>query len=479
MESYLKTFHDREEGAVLILFAAFLLPMLVISGMAIELTRQAYIQTQLAYACDAGAMAAARYNTVDAQKNGLNFFNANFLPNNVGGISAVPVFTISSDTNFVSCSVKSSMPTYISPVAGILKINLDSITEVQRIVAPTEVSLVLDNTGSMASNSKIQGLITAANQLITTLYQGKTSDPRIATAIVPYVASVNVGNSHASWLTNPADAKDLTKFPAKAPWEGCVMAADTGLTLATDAPPSATRKWPIYYVPSTSAISGNSDNNYSISGGSITTKNPPVKTVGPNRSCGLPIQPLTNLVAPLTALINKMVPVDGGGTFGDLGLGWGWNAISPKWAGLWGGVDPQAYGKVAKSIVIVTDGENQWFNDGASPTGDPTAYATVYDPKTLSRISYGTLGAPKAGICKSPTCRSQIDERMLDLCAKIKATGTQIFTVTFRVSDALAIQNYRTCATKPEWAFQAGDNTQLLSNFKTIGEQLLNIRISK
>jgi Flp pilus assembly protein TadG len=454
------------------LFALVAAPALLLTSMAIDISRINYVQTVAAYSCDAAAMAAGRYNVSDVQKNGIKFFNANFIKN-AENISITPTMSLSNDNKFITCTARGTVPSLFGKFLGI--VNFNSTTVVQRLVSKSEIALVLDNTGSMENDNKIQGLKNASNQLISSLFQGKASDPNIAVSIVPFVATVNIGTANKNWLTNPLD---VNLFPKKVPWAGCVKAAstETGLNMPTDTPPPG-RLWPIYYVPTTSSLGNNSDNNYTVrADGTISTRNPPVSTVGPNRSCGLPIQPLTNTVAPLTTLINSMQPVDGGGTFCDLGLGWGWNTISPKWKGLWGALSPQPYGETTKSIVLVTDGENNWYDGSGAPTGDPTAYST---DAISNRVSNGALGSTKAGICKSLNCRAQIDERMLDLCAKIKAQGIRIFTVGFRVSNTQALANLKTCASDPKWAFQAGDNTQLLANFKSIGDELAAVRIIK
>ena len=59
-------------------------------------------------------------------------------------------------------------------------------------------------------------------------------------------------------------------------------------------------------------------------------------TVGPNLDCpSLPILPETASKATVLATIDKMVPVNRGGTFINVGLQAGWWTLSPNWEGLW------------------------------------------------------------------------------------------------------------------------------------------------
>lgn len=455
-----------EEGVVYVMFALLLIPFIILAAIAIEVSRASYINTQLAYAADAAALAGARYNIDDAQANAQKVFYANF-PNGTQDIFVTPVVTISSDQKFVSVSVSGEMPTILGRFADILSLHVKAFSQVQRSFEGLELALVLDVTGSMASNNKIGGLISAARNLIDVIYGPNNTKENMAVSIIPYVATVNIGSQHTSWLSDPTT---LNKFPSNVPWEGCVKAVDTGTVMDKDDPPSALRKWPVYFAESTYKQYGSNkgDNDWEEKpAGSVTVRTPiPNVKIGPNRSCGPSIMPLTNNRDALKAKISTLSPVYGGGTFGNLGLVWGWNTISPKWNGLWGSINPQPYDKVVKYLLIMTDGENNWFDEsGYEPTGDPTAYG---------RLQEGLLGTTTLS-----QTRGKIDSRLLDLCAKIKATGIQIFTVTFQVSDSQAKSIYKQCASKPEWAFQAENSQQLYTFFSQIGETVKKVIIVK
>jgi len=58
---------------------------------------------------------------------------------------------------------------------------------------------------------------------------------------------------------------------------------------------------------------------------------------GPNFMCPPPIVPLTNNEQTILDGINSVTVVQGD-WLPDQGMEWGWNTISPRWQGLWGGV---------------------------------------------------------------------------------------------------------------------------------------------
>ncbi len=469
-------------GAIAVIFALTLTPFILVTGMALETARIAYVETGLAYACDAAAIAGARYRLADINTNAKKLFNANFSQQNMQS-SIAPNITISPDNTTVTVSASSTIPAYLGTIAGISQLKVNSTSTVQRTFLNSEIALVLDNTGSMAANSKIQGLRDAATNLINVVFQNQDTSSTVAVSIVPYVAAVNIGTSNKSWLA--ADPAKLN-FPSDAPWAGCVGAIDTGTTMNKDDPPSSSRKWPVYRAASTYGLFGTQkgNNDWNIVNGKLNVVNPifdggtgTYVKVGPNRSCGLPIQPLTNKRQTLLSTVSNMQPVPGGGTFGDIGLIWGWNTISPKWAGLWGSgsVSPKPYNTqgLQKYVVIVTDGENQWHAaSGLVPQGDPTAYG--YSQPSPSYVAQGLLGTTSLS-----QATNKINQRLQDLCSRIKNTGIQIFTITFRVSDSTAKQIYQQCATKSSYAFQAEDSQQLYDIFENIANITQRIRIVK
>jgi Flp pilus assembly protein TadG len=468
------------EGAVLPLFAVTLFPILFLGGMVMDMGRQAYVNTQLAYACDAAAIAGARYNVDDVQTNALKIFYANYPPNK-NNVSVTPLVTLSSDQTIVKVTASAQLSVLFSGLLGRSSLPVKGETQVRRQLASNQVAMVLDVTGSMAYNGKIDGLRVAATQLVNVIFENNTTLATTAISIIPFVATVNIGTQYKSWLSNPAKLSD---FPTDDPWEGCVGVIDTGTTMDTDAPPSSSRKWPVYFAESTALMSGgkptsaNKDNDwYKNSQGKlqVLTKIFGIN-VGPNRSCGPSILPLTNQKSVLLDKIKNFTSANlgyGGGTFGNLGLVWGWNTISPKWAGLWQStVQPTDYGAGnLKSLVIVTDGENNWNDESLSPIGDSTAYGFQ---NLANRASTNLLGTTSVS-----GARAKIDARVADLCTKIKAAGIQIFTVTFQVSNSNAKALYKTCATKPEWAFQAESSEDLYDQFSQIGNEIKKITIIK
>ena len=481
----IKTFNKNDEGAVIILFAVLLMPLIMLTGMAIDITRANYVNTSLAYACDAAALAAGKYDTASVQTNGLKFFNANFLQNK-GDISVTPTISIDSNNTYIICTAIGTMGSSFSGLGNILGLSTSANTIVQRVTAPSEIAVVLNSKGT-TSGSAAPGMSGVLNQFVNNLSTNKSGANKLALSIVPFSATINIGTNNASWLTTPANATDTALFPKTDPWEGCVRTPYTGLTMGKDDPPSVT-KWPIYHSDTTYNLFGvglKGDNDYTQTAAKVTIKtNISGVNVGPNRSCGTPILPLQSAGTNLTNYINGIKATKGGGSLGDLGLLWGWNTLSPRWSGVWNsngntGLDPQPYGTTIKSIVLFSDGTNSWDDlAGFAPTtGDPNSYNA-----DINRSTTGKLGATSPGFtgtCTNVNAETCINARIADLCTKIKANEIQIFTVDYGTSNAATTATYTNCATKPAWAFFPGDKKALEDAFTTITDTLLSIQVVK
>jgi Flp pilus assembly protein TadG len=129
-----------------------------------------------------------------------------------------------------------------------------------------------------------------------------------------------------------------------------------------------------------------------------------------------------------------------GMTAGHLGVAWAWYLVSPKWGGIWPSEStPVGYGdkSATKAVILMTDG---MFN-------------TEYEPGN----------------------GSSADQALL-LCENIKAAGVKVFTVSFQ-APVEVLPLMETCASGPEYYFNASNGGALEAAFSSIAETLLSIRL--
>jgi Flp pilus assembly protein TadG len=504
MIKQIKKFFRNDEGSIAIIAAFATIGLFVLSGMAIELGRVAYVDTQLARAADAAAVAGARYKSEDAVANATKVFFANF---NQGymGVNVTPTVTV--ENGLVTVDVTGSLPTIFASLANINSLTVNAHAAALRSFSGLEVVLVLDVTGSMAYDNKLNYLKEAATNFVDTLYEGEETRENTKIALAPYVMVVNVGSENTNLL---ADPQTLSRFPSAVPWAGCVMAQGYAwnsqdppfethpLNDETDDAPGDNQLWNVYYAESTYSKWGRgggwwggyiaNDNPYNPATGTPYAAVADVNTIGPNRSCGPPLQPFLNNSTQLKNIINAYPPVFGGGTNGALGLAWGWRLISENWDGVWGvEVKPYDAPDNKKVVILMTDGENLWHSQGGyAPAnynntnyGDPSAYGAGADRAGSGGVPLERFRQGKAGWNGNIVngIDTAINAKLGRVCESMKAKGIQIFTITFLVNSSNLANVYRNCASQPEYYFNANSGGQLIEFYEQIAEQIKSVRI--
>ncbi len=139
-----------------------------------------------------------------------------------------------------------------------------------------------------------------------------------------------------------------------------------------------------------------------------------------------------------------------GWTAGHIGAAWGWYLLSPEWGSVFTGAskpsdyDPQ---KVAKAVVIMTDGEfNAAYLNGDLASSDPAQADLAYS-------------------------------QFQTLCTGMKDEGIRVFTVGYDLPAAgRAMTELETCASTGD--FYAAAAGGLKKVFKDIADSLTALRVS-
>lgn len=204
-------------GSVLPLAAVGVFVMAALVGGAVDMGRAYRIQNRLQNACDSGVLAGRRAVTnngydANAQAQALNYFNINFDETQQG--SKTTVFLTSSDNVGKAIGGKAStqMPMILMQLFGSPSMTISANCAATMGVGNSDVTLVLDTTGSMSgsisgASSRIAALRTAMNNFnatIATATQG--TNARVRYAIVPFSSAVNVGRvlqtRNPDWLVD-------------------------------------------------------------------------------------------------------------------------------------------------------------------------------------------------------------------------------------------------------------------------------------
>lgn len=521
----------RNRGSVAIMTALLIVPLIAMLGFAIDLSRYWLVKFRLQMSLDAAVLVAARdLTTGGTSADAVNLFWADFGRNSsmtgtgyLGAVATDPVIHNPAPAG-PSGSVEMTSSATVQPsLLGILGVGSATITAAataQSAAIGLELALVLDNTGSMAG-SPIASLITATNQLLNILYGSADTQPNLWVSVVPFAAAVNIGSSHTGWLIG-GTINQAPYSPTR--WMGCVMARTAATGAANgddfnDTPPGPGHYFQPFLYPATYHLypsaagikyttgSGKNkqtltywypgDNDWQASTWTKAGNEPDVSnnSVGPNLTCpSLPILPETASKTVVAAAINKMVPVYRGGTVISLGLQAGWWTLSPSWQGLWGlpGM-PLAYNTryMKKAIVLMTDGNNDWYDwpcgvPGQTPPSSGCPWSTTppagvpqwtangdADFTAYGRLLTNTRGVPPANITTT------LNSWMSQMCTAIKANGITIYTILFNNTNAATETLFQNCASSPGDFFLSPSGADLQNAFSQIGRDLSTLRLSQ
>ena len=524
--SRLRAFGRSESGMTLPLLAISMVTITGMTGIAIDVARAQLVQSKLQFSLDAAGLAGTSTVSTSALTTEVNkYLDANFNGYLGSTVTATNVSANNSNTVF-SLSATATLPTTFLNVVGEKTISVNAATEITRAVSGLELVLVLDNTGSMQNSaggsvSKIDALKSAATTLINTLYGSNDSVKDLYVGVVPFSQAVNIGTSHSSWMDATYDATLTDWGPSPSAWAGCVDARFNNSEDQVDDPPSQSNTntlfrqyfWPsstynnwkscsvqykkcvtaynrckngscVVSSPTCSTSNGHtctqiadscstttscttSSTTTCTNLGNVCTYSSPLNTTsrGPNYLCPQEVTPMTTSKTTVLSAISTMVAQ--GNTEINQGMFWGWNMISPRWRGYWGGTMdsnhlPLDYHTphMNKAIVMLTDGIN---------TIDNTSHG-----------SYWYLSDGKLGTTSSTTAVTTMDDRTRSICTAMKNQGVYIYTIALGTDTTSAsLQLLEDCATSSNYYFNSPNTDQLQTVFSAIGDSLSNLRVSK
>ncbi|MFS0740988.1 ubiquitin-activating E1 FCCH domain-containing protein [Brevundimonas sp. 3P9-tot-E] len=199
---------------------------------------------------------------------------------------------------------------------------------------------------------------------------------------------------------------------------------------------------------------------------------------GDNRCLSNTLTPLTNQVDDKGSVKGLDSQIDAyqaaGSTAGQIGIEWGWYAVSPNFNTVWpsaSSANPYDPSKTLKAVVLMTDGEfNNPYCQGVISHDSP---------------SNGSAGNANYQInCSAPN--GTPFAQSVALCEGMKKENIVIYTVGFNLSTSTggagvdtAYEVMDKCATSKEHFFTPNKNTDLKEAFRAIGRDITRLRIAR
>ncbi|MEN8919500.1 MAG: pilus assembly protein TadG-related protein, partial [Octadecabacter sp.] len=400
----LRTLRRDEDGSIIIFSIMMFVLILWFGGMAVDLMRFETTRAKLQGTLDRAVLAAADLDQVMSPVGVCeDYFEK------AGMTQFLDTCTVDQGINYrvVTAVADAEMPLFFYDLPSIFSspftAELSSLTvsgkaTAEERVTDVEVSLILDVSGSMNRNNRIQNLRPAARDFVSTVLANNTNAPQglITISIVPYSAVVNPGtliepylninrsHDYSACLLFDDDEFDTTALDLTATYEH-VSHFDIG-----------------WYQDANSASYGDNLIKY------------PWCHVGDHNA----IVPLSTNEAGLHNAINALTPY--GNTAIDMGVKWGAALLDPSTRTIISGLAGQAgtgvpaiastrpenFGQsdILKIIVLMTDGDNTYQYDMApelkwelsniwfdrSPSGSGTL-------KALEAVHYSRTSVQYAG----------------------------------------------------------------------------------
>ena len=414
-------------GGILPMLAFTAVPLMASVGVAVDYSRATAAKAQFQAALDSTALMlsknAADLSAADLQTQATKTFAAVFTNTQAQNVAVTTSYS-STGGSKILLSGSATLPTNFLGLLGYSSIPINASATSTWGNTRLRVALVLDNTGSMASDDKMTALKSAAHGLLSQLQAAASKPEDVYVSVVPFNKDVNFGSSNyaASWLRwdlweavngscsiskygssqTRCNNNGGTWTPADhSTWNGCLTDRDQNYDTTNDAPVAGATLYPA--------------EQYS--------------------SCPASLMGLSNDWTALSSKIDAMTPV--GNTNQAIGLQMGWQSLtqSPFTVPAF---DPDY--KYSQVVILLTDGLNtqdRWYSS-----------------------------------------QSSIDTRQEKTCANVKAAGITIYTVQVNTGGDPTSTLLQNCASDSNKFFLLTSSTEIPTTFSQIGTALTQLRLS-
>ncbi|MFA7275820.1 MAG: pilus assembly protein [Pseudobdellovibrionaceae bacterium] len=428
MMPVLKDYIRQNAGATAVAFALIIPVVVGSAGFAVDLSMAHMVQKRLSHAVDSAALAAAASASSegDVAAKVSDFFYKNYPESSIG---ATYDLTVTVEGDDIKVSAKADYGTTFARVMGVDEMTVNASTTVTREILGLEVAMVLDVTGSMATNNNIGTLKTAAQNFLDTLCKDGVCSDLVKIGIVPFANTVNVG------------PYGLGKTPSGGLYDTAFVTNTKGVSFNQ----SNSKQWWGCVLERT-APQDQEDGDTGYMWGMYWYSNST-----PNSGCNKSyILPLTNTYGTIKSKISSLYA--SGNTLSNVGMVWGYRVLSPEFPFREGtSWEDKTVKKVA---LLMTDGDNNIGGSG-------------------SYSAYGTWSALKL-------TDHDLDVKLAATCENMKAEGVTVYTVTFTSGINDETKSYfRNCASEESKYYDAPSQSDLLDAFDAIARELSNIHIKE
>ena len=432
----LRGFIRARTGNVAITFAIAVIPLIGMVGAAVDYSHANSVKVAMQAAIDSTVLMlskdAATLTGDQLNAKALEYFQAAFTRPEAENIKISATYTATGGSS-ITVNGSADVPTRFIGIMGYDKLSVASSATAKWGLERLRVALVLDNTGSMASDGKMTALKTATKSLLAQLKSAATNADDVYVSLVPFNKDVNIGSTNSGagyldWTDWDSDNASCTAYRSNGScktwtpdnhntWNGCVT--DRG---PSSAPGSST------WDQVTTEPDGTTNSLW------------PAEQYS---SCPVQMSGLSNNWTAMNSLVDSMQSK--GTTNQPIGLVWGWQSLV-------GGGPLTAPAKDSnyqykEFIILLSDGMNtadRWYSSQSS----------VDNRMYKSGTGAGT-------------------------CANIKAAGITIYAIQVNTGSDPTSTVMQNCASSSDKFYLLTSASDISAAFEAIGTDMTKLRVAK
>ncbi|WP_300037576.1 TadE/TadG family type IV pilus assembly protein [uncultured Roseobacter sp.] len=476
----ISAFRKEEEGTVTIFATFMIIMMLMVCGIAVDLMQNEMMRTRVQNTLDRAILAASDLDQpLPPDEVVDDYFAKAGMTEFLDDVQITPGAHLPA-TNYriVAATARTRTPAIYMAMTGTDSLPVYTTGMAEEVIEKTEISLVLDISGSMRFDDRIGKLRVAANEFLAAVLDGQAGTTT-SINVIPYAGQTNPGPIVFNRAGGVQFADTITVNGEEQPYGGDVTNEYTD-----DNGDTVTETSYVSYNDRSACLELDSSdfNNIDLpSGGYDQTPHfmnwaidAPTMDWGWCPLNNTAIQYAQNNLGNLQAFINTMRLHDGTGTH--YGMKYAAALLNPtsnstfralETANL---VPPQFADRPApftdtdtrKFIVLMTDGKitSQLRPKDPNHELNPTKHlgARSSDRETISSGSTNI-------------------NRFYSMCDKAKAQGIVIYTIAFEAPSA-AVTQMRNCATTPAFSYNV-QGVEIATAFKSIARQINELRLTQ
>ncbi|MGB7260519.1 MAG: Tad domain-containing protein, partial [Albidovulum sp.] len=199
LTSALRRFGRSEDGSLLIFGMFAFVIMLLLAGISLDVMRAEERRTLLNNTMDRASLAAADLQqTLDPKAVVKDYFAKAGLEPPLDADIIVTEGTFG-DSRKVQIKSTENVSTWFMNMVGVNELAAKAASTAEESVGQIEISLVLDVSGSMNSNSRLTNLKPAAKAFVDQIFDSAEAD-KVSISIVPYATQVSMRDDLAGYF---------------------------------------------------------------------------------------------------------------------------------------------------------------------------------------------------------------------------------------------------------------------------------------